>query len=102
LIDVYGYLGQYQDFLTRRLIIQTETNTLYSVPINISTKVKTYGFGLSLDYKLPHNFLVGGNLSSDQLKDVPTGTKTAFSTPKYRVNATIANNGFAYKKPFRI
>ena len=97
LIDVYGYLGQYQDFLTRRLIIQTETNTLYSVPINISTKVKTYGFGLSLDYKLPHNFLVGGNLSSDQLKDVPTGTKTAFSTPKYRVNATIANNGFAYK-----
>jgi outer membrane receptor protein involved in Fe transport len=97
LIDVYGYLGQYQDFLTRRLIIQTETNTLYSIPINISTKVKTYGFGLSLDYKLPHNFLVGGNLSSDQLKDVPAGTKTAFSTPKYRVNATIANNGFAYK-----
>jgi hypothetical protein len=41
---------------------------------------------------------VGGNLSSDELKDVPAGFKTYFSTPKYRANINFGNNGFLYKK----
>lgn len=118
LIDVYGYYGQYQDFLTRALLVKPSgTNTvndivtalannvpvsnvanIYSIPVNSPSKVKTYGFGLSVDYRLPANFQVGANLSSDNLKDVPTGFAAYFSTPKYRANITVGNTGFGPKK----
>lgn len=118
LIDLYGYYGQYQDFLTRALLVQPKatfnvndiTNALaanvnvsnvaniYSIPVNSPSKVKTYGFGVSIDYRLPLAFLLSANLSSDNLKDVPTGFAAYFSTPKYRTNITFANTGFGFKK----
>ena len=118
LIDLYGYYGQYQDFLTRALLVQPKatfnvndiTNALaanvnvsnvaniYSIPVNSPSKVKTYGFGVSIDYRLPLAFLLSANLSSDNLKDVPSGFAAYFSTPKYRTNITFANTGFGFKK----
>jgi outer membrane receptor protein involved in Fe transport len=118
LIDVYGYYGQYQDFLTRALLVKPSgTNTvndivtaiannvpvsnvanIYSIPVNSPSKVKTYGFGLSIDYRLSGNFQVGANFSSDNLKDVPAGFAAYFSTPKYRSNITVGNIGFGPKK----
>jgi outer membrane receptor protein involved in Fe transport len=110
---VYGYYGQYQDFLTRTLLIQPKNGltiddvangiaqgvnasnlgNLYSIPVN-SSEVKTYGFGLSVDYRMPNNFIAGANLSSDNLQDVPEGFAAYFSTPKYRTNISIGNTGF--------
>ncbi len=118
LIDVYGYYGQYQDFLTRRLLVKPSGNNtvndivaalnngvavsnvanIYSIPVNSPSKVKTYGFGLSVDYRLPASFMIGANVSSDNLKDVPVGFAAYFSTPKYRANFSIGNTGFGYKK----
>lgn len=105
LIDVYGYFGQYQDFLTRTLLVQNKTGAaisaadtsagnIYSVPVNIADKVKTYGFGIGLDYRLPYNFGISVNASSDELTDLPAGFVSFFNSPKYRVNATLANTGF--------
>jgi hypothetical protein len=73
---------------------------ILSIPVNTTSKVKTFGFGLSVDYRLPRGYTIGANLSSDELKDVPVGFKTYFSTPKYRTNVNIGNNGFLYKKRF--
>ena len=117
LIDVYGYYGQYQDFITRRLVIQPTSGNvadvvnavnngtspatvgkIYSIPVNTTSKVKTYGWGVSVDYRLPKNFQVGFNASSDVLTDVPVGFKTYFSTPKYRTNLSFSNNGFGKNK----
>ena len=117
LIDVYGYYGQYNDFITRRLLIQPTSGSqqqlaadlqagkpaeglgdIFSIPVNTTSKVKTFGWGLGLDYRLPKNFTVGANISSDELKDVPAGFKTYFSTPKYRANMSVGNTGFGYKK----
>ncbi len=118
LIDIYGYSGQYQDFLTRTLLVQPKgSNTvndivnalatnvnvsnvanIYSIPVNTTSKVKTYGFGASIDYRLPAGFIFGANLSSDNLKDVPAGFVGYFSTPKYRTNFTFGNTGFGNKK----
>lgn len=117
LFDVYGYYGQYQNFITRSLIIQPYSGSqqqlaadlqagkspaslgdIYSIPVNTTSKVKTYGFGISADYRLPKNFQVGVNFSSDHLSDVPSGFKTYFSTPNYRANASLSNTGFGYKK----
>jgi outer membrane receptor protein involved in Fe transport len=117
LIDAYGYYGEYKDFLYRTLVLQpnagltlaqidaslasgvnaTNLGHVFSVPANTTSKVKTYGFGLSLDYRLPAGFMVSGNFSSDNLKD-DGGFRSAFSTPKYRSNLTLANTGFGEGK----
>lgn len=117
LIDAYGYFGQYQDFITRTLVIQpfsgnvadvtnalanninvSNVGNIYSIPVNSPSKVKTFGFGIGLDYRLPKNFVAAFNLSSDELRDVPPGFISFFSTPKYRTNFSISNTAFGYKK----
>ena len=108
LVDLYGYYGQYQDFTGRKLVAQFKngvptnmsdtTNRYYSIPVNSTEKVKTYGFGISMDYRLPKNFAVGFNLASDVLKDVPANFVSFFNAPKYKVNASISNSGFGPDK----
>ncbi len=119
LVDIYGYYGQYKNFITRRLVIQPTSGNvsdvinavnngtspatvgnILSIPVNTTSKVKTFGYGLSVDYRLPKGFQIGANLSSDELKDVPAGFKTYFSTPKYRTNINFGNSAFLYKKRF--
>jgi outer membrane receptor for ferric coprogen and ferric-rhodotorulic acid len=106
LIDVYGYWGQYQDFLGRKLVAQFKngvipaaglsdtSNRYYSLPVNTTDKVKTHGFGLSVDYRLKKNFNVGMNVASDILQDVPEDFVAYFNAPKYKVNAYFGNTGF--------
>jgi outer membrane receptor protein involved in Fe transport len=112
LIDVYGYYGQYKDFLSRINTFQsisglgsTKDSILVaskrkgiSIPINAPDKVKTFGFGISLDYRLPYNFTIGGNLASDELKDVPANFSAYFNAPKYKTNLTLSNTGFGPSK----
>jgi outer membrane receptor protein involved in Fe transport len=105
LFDGYGYFGTYQNFLSRRDAVQfsggqagSGTPSYYSLVVNAPGDVKTYGWGVSLDYILPGNFRIGGNVSSDVLDDVPTGFRAFFNSPKYRTNLTFANDGFGKKK----
>ena len=105
LVDVYGYYGTYRDFLGRKVTVQkvgagaialsdTLNGYRYSIPVNSPVQVKTYGFGLSLDYRLPLNFSIGGNFASDILKDVPTNFVAYFNAPKYKANVNLGNSGF--------
>jgi len=105
LIDVYGYYGQYKDFLGRTNTIQTTTGNAadtsnpnkrrnISVVVNSTDKVKTWGFGIGIDYRLPMNFVVSANLASDNLTDVPTNFVAYFNAPDYKTNLTIGNTGF--------
>ncbi|MBZ4191148.1 TonB-dependent receptor [Niabella beijingensis] len=111
MIDVYGYYGQYKDFLTRSLLVQNKTGApvtqsdtangnIYSVPTNIDEGVKTYGFGLGLDYRFYGNFTANANVSSDNLSDLPAGFVSFFNAPKYRFNIGVANTGFGPKNRF--
>ena len=121
LIDLYGYYGIYKDFIARTLVAQsvngnidvftnpatvqanlnnpTKTTT-YSVPTNVKGDVKTYGFGLSITYSLPSNFVIGGNVTSDNLENVPEGFVAQFNAPKYRAGVTFSNTGFGFEKRF--
>ena len=104
LVDVYGYYGTYNDFLGRKVTVQqsgaaialkdTLAGRRLSIPVNSTDNVKTYGFGLSLDYRLPLNFTIGGNVASDILKDVPTNFVAFFNAPKYKANVNVGNSGF--------
>ncbi|MBC7889482.1 MAG: TonB-dependent receptor [Ferruginibacter sp.] len=109
LVDVYGYFGQYKDFLGRVNTIQTTTGLAadtgnaskrrnLSIPLNTTDKVKTYGFGLSIDYRLPLNFTISGNVASDVLKDVPKDFVAYFNAPKYKTNLSFGNLGFGPQK----
>ncbi len=111
LIDIYGYYGQFTNFLARRIVVQSkigapitqadaDTGNIYSVPINSDVKVTTYGFGLGLDYRLPKNFSISFNLASDNLKDVPTNFIASFNSPKYKLNAAFSNTGFGKTKRY--
>jgi outer membrane receptor protein involved in Fe transport len=111
LFDVYGYWGQYQDFIGRHNTMQTLTgipaDILFaskrrniSVPENTTDKVKTYGFGFSVDYRLPLNFTLGANLASDILKDVPADFVAYFNAPEYKSNVSFGNLGFGKLKRF--
>jgi outer membrane receptor protein involved in Fe transport len=112
LIDGYYYFGQYRDFLSRRNTFQdisggNGTNILVanarrgiSIPINAPEKVKTNGFGLSVDYRLPQNFTIGANLASDILTNVPANFAAYFNAPKYKANLTAGNNAFGHQKRF--
>jgi outer membrane receptor protein involved in Fe transport len=107
LVDMYGYWTEYTNFLSRRDVAQLKdpqqgftTDNLqgYSVVTNAPGTVKSYGWGLSLDYVLPANFLIAGNISSDQLKDVPDEFRADFNSPKYRTNLSFSNTGFGTEK----
>ncbi len=108
LIDLYGYVGNYNDFTGRINVVQSKSGTpisvvdadtgqIYSVPINYQNKIKTYGFGLGIDYRLPLNFTIGMNLASDNL-EVPKGIVASFNSPKYKLNANFGNSGFGKAK----
>ena len=119
LVDMYGYYAVYQDFIVRTVVAQSVngdksvfTNpatvnanlndpskvTVYSVPTNAAGNVNAYGFGMSLDYALPGNFLVGVNGSSDILENVPAGFISEFNAPKWRAGASFGNAGFGKSK----
>jgi outer membrane receptor protein involved in Fe transport len=108
LIDVYGYRGQYTDFIVRNFVVQSKTGNaadlsnpsnqqIYSVPSNSDTKVLTFGYGIGIDYRLPRNFVLTANLASDELGDIPSGI-AAFNAPKYRTNVAIGNSSFGFQK----
>ncbi|MEO6844182.1 MAG: TonB-dependent receptor [Ginsengibacter sp.] len=115
LVDLYSYYGIYKDFIARTLVAQSVngdksvftdpatvkanlTNpalvTTYSVPTNVTSNVTTYGFGLGLTYSLQHNFLIGGNITSDHLDNVPPDFIAAFNAPDYRFGFNFSNTGF--------
>ncbi|MEP6584538.1 MAG: TonB-dependent receptor [Ginsengibacter sp.] len=119
LIDVYGYYGIYSNFISRTIIAQSvngnksvftgtpdqikanlnnpDSVTTYSIPINVTGDVNTYGFGISLTYSLPHNFVISGTVSSDNLDNVPDNFQANFNAPKYRTGLTFSNTGFGAK-----
>ena len=115
LVDLYSYYGIYKDFIARTLVAQSVngdksvftdpatvranlTNpalvTTYSVPTNVTSNVTTYGFGLGLTYSLQHNFLIGGNITSDHLGNVPADFIAGFNAPDYRFGLNFSNTGF--------
>ena len=107
LFDVYGYWGQYTDFITRRDVIQfaggvptTDPTQIsgYSIVVNADQKVKTYGWGASLDWILPRNYKLGVNASGDRLSELPVGYRAFFNAPAIRTNVTFSNDGFGPKR----
>ena len=110
LIDIYGYHSEYKNFIGRLLAFQSTTGKLdsaglenanrFSIVVNSEGKVKTQGWGASVQYLLPRNFNISANFYSDELKSSSTNFITGFNTPKYRSNIGFGNTGFLGKNAF--
>ncbi|MBS1579760.1 MAG: TonB-dependent receptor [Bacteroidetes bacterium] len=107
LIDVYAYMASYDNFITSVNGLQVgfnpvlgRSNTAFSVSQNANGTVKTSGWGASVDYLLPNNFMVGANIYGDKITDQPSDPNfvSYFNTPKTRVNLSFGNTGFLYQK----
>ncbi|RYY56364.1 MAG: TonB-dependent receptor [Chitinophagaceae bacterium] len=100
LLDGYFYYSQYTDFLARTAVVKAATpaqaldpgqSTNFSYQQNTSTKVKTYGWGVSADYQAVGTYFIYGNLFSDVIRDLPEGFISFFNAPKYRFNVGLRN-----------
>ncbi len=112
LIDAYLYYSQYQDFIISTAVVQSTNGPKYEIysPFsnslsynqNSSQKVKSFGWGIGLEYQLIQRFLLYGNVFSDQLKDVPADEVTFFNAPKYRFNIGLRNENVFHNVGFNV
>lgn len=106
LVDAYYYYTKYNDFIGRVAVGRGQsgiaanapielaspfTTTNYSFVSNSTQAVNAQGWGLSAEYKFYKDFVFTGNVSGDQLSNVPAGTFTQFNTPKLRYNIGVRN-----------
>lgn len=102
LADFYLYNSTYTNFSAGMVVVQTPAqhqdpatlgNKVYSFPSNVENEVKTKGWGLSLEYRLPGNWTIGGNASNNEVKDNGglNNYQLAFNTPNFRTNVSIGN-----------
>jgi hypothetical protein len=72
----------------------------FSVVVNAPVTVQIYGWGGSLEYLLPGNFVVSGSLTSDRINNIPSGFRASFNTPILRSVASLSNSGFGPGQKF--
>lgn len=93
LIDAYAYYNIYKDFITAVDVYQRNTDgsgfTKFGVPVNATGKVTSYGAALGIDYLLG-NYNLSGNISYNNIGDIPDNYINDFNTPKIRYNLGIA------------
>lgn len=105
LVDVYGYYSQYKNFLAtigigqsnqavpnQQHLFSSFTTGNVSYVQNTPGVVKALGWGVGIEYQVYRNFLLYGNVYSDELRDAPDGLVTFFNAPKYRFNIGLRND----------
>ncbi|QNK64258.1 TonB-dependent receptor [Pedobacter sp. PAMC26386] len=92
LVDAYAYYNIYKDFITAVDVYQENTDgsgfTKFGVPVNAQGKVTSYGGALGIDYLLA-NYNLSGNISYNNIGEIPQNYINDFNTPKVRYNLGI-------------
>ncbi|GAB2501939.1 carboxypeptidase-like regulatory domain-containing protein [Algoriphagus taiwanensis] len=118
LVDTYAYFNRFENFIGGQVLVQDgDPNTgnlgpnpitglnligvgpggrsIYSIPVNRTEIIQSWGWALGLDYKLPKNYSIGGNVSYNTLSNLDelaeTGFQPSFNTPEYRYVINFAN-----------
>jgi len=92
LVDAYGYYNIYKDFITAVDVYQNVNGSFvkFGVPVNAEGEVTSYGAALGLDY-LVGKWNISGNVSYNQIGDLPVNYINDFNTPKIRYNLGLGN-----------
>ncbi len=114
LIDAYAYFNSFENFIGGQVLVQDKnfvatspasalglnllnanTRNIYSLPANRTETIKSWGWALGADYRLPKNYTIGGNVSYNTLQNLEeltvTGFQPSFNTPEYRYVVNFAN-----------
>lgn len=117
LVDAYAYFNRFENFNGSQVLIQDASDSglagpnpltglnligagpggrnVYSMPVNRTEIIKSWGWAASMDYKLPKGYTVGGNVSFNTLSNLDelaeTGFQPSFNTPEYRYVLNFAN-----------
>ena len=114
LIDAYAYFNSFENFIGGQVLVQDKnfvatspastlglnllnanTRNIYSMPVNRTETIKSWGWALGADYRLPKNYTLGGNVSYNTLNNLKeltvTGFQPSFNTPEYRYVVNFAN-----------
>jgi len=125
LIDSYVYFNQFQNFIGGQVLIQdrnfnpqnpasalglnllsANTRNVYSMPVNRTEVIRSWGWALGADYKLPKNYSIRGNVSYNTLSNLDelaeTGFQPSFNTPEYRYVINFANREIAKNLGFAV
>jgi outer membrane receptor protein involved in Fe transport len=118
LIDAFVYSSTYNNFIATEILLQSKvpasspvretgllsgnTRQVYSTVVTSPTKIKAFGWGFGAELLLPRNFMFTGNVSGNELRDVPVGLVTFFNTPKTQFNVGLANNKILKRYGFNI
>jgi outer membrane receptor protein involved in Fe transport len=92
LLDVYGFMNEYKDFITGVNVYQLRGTDFvkFGVPVNATGKVTTYGGALGLDY-VRGKYTMSGNVSYNKMNDLPADYNNDFNTPTIRYNLGLSN-----------
>jgi len=114
LIDTYAYFNSFENFIGGQVLIQdknfnpanpasalglnllsSNSRNIYSMPVNRTEIIKSWGWAFGADYRLPKNYTLGGNVSYNTLQNLDelaiTGFQPSFNTPEYRYVVNFAN-----------
>ncbi|MEB2782075.1 carboxypeptidase-like regulatory domain-containing protein [Algoriphagus sp. C2-6-M1] len=117
LVDAYAYFNRFENFNGNQVLVQDATDAglagpnpitglnligaianarnIYSMPVNRTEIIKSWGWAASLDYRLPKGYTIGGNISYNTLSNLDelaeTGFQPSFNTPEYRYVLNFAN-----------
>lgn len=114
LVDAYAYFNQFENFIGGQVLVQDKnpdpnnpastlglnllsanSRNVYSIPTNRTEILESWGWAVGLDYKLPKNYSLGGNVSFNTLSNLEelteTGFQPSFNTPEYRYVLNFAN-----------
>ncbi|MCE2706976.1 MAG: TonB-dependent receptor plug domain-containing protein [Algoriphagus sp.] len=125
LIDAYAYFNRFENFIGGQVLVQDKnfnpaspasalglnllsanTRNIYSMPVNRTETINSWGWAFGADYKLPKNYTLGGNVSYNTLQNLQELTKTgfqpSFNTPEYRYVVNFANREVAKNVGFSV
>jgi len=119
LVDAYVYYSRYQDFLVNAALVQSTailpsgnasqygvyspySSRSLSYVQNSSDIVKSYGWGVGLEYRFFKGYELYGNVFSDRLKDVDPNVVTFFNAPRYRFNVGLRNDNICHGIGFNV
>lgn len=114
LIDAYAYFNSFENFIGGQVLVQdknfnpanpasalglnllsSSSRNIFSMPVNRTEIIKSWGWALGADYRLPKNYTLGGNVSYNTLQNLDelavTGFQPSFNTPEYRYVVNFAN-----------
>ncbi|WP_256007307.1 TonB-dependent receptor domain-containing protein [Pedobacter deserti] len=103
LIDAYAYYNTYKNFITAVEVYQRRGQAFqkFGVPVNADGEVDTYGAALGIDYLIA-KYNLSGNVSYNEIGDLPAGFLNDFNTPTIRYNVGLGNREIVKNVGFNV